>query len=192
MQNEIKKDIQKAAEVFPMAVTPYYASLIRKDDPACPIRAQCLPDPRELISGCGDMEDPLHEEGDSPVPGLTHRYPDRVLLLVTNECAVYCRHCTRKRKVGDNNRGVTDHDLERGVQYIKAHPEIRDVLLSGGDPFILQQPLEGIIRKIRISPRPGVRIGTGHRFMPSASPKTGPVLKKYHPFGLTRILTPRE
>lgn len=197
LQNEIKKDIQKAAEVFPMAVTPYYASLIRKDDPACPIRAQCLPDPRELISGCGDMEDPLHEEGDSPVPGLTHRYPDRVLLLVTNECAVYCRHCTRKRKVGDNNRGVTDHDLERGVQYIKAHPEIRDVLLSGGDPFILSTArLERIIRKIKdISHVQVVRIGTRTPVvMPQRiTEELVQMLKKYHPIWInTHFNHPRE
>ncbi|MDD4803330.1 MAG: lysine 2,3-aminomutase, partial [Syntrophomonas sp.] len=132
-----KRDIENADVVFPMSITPYYASLINKKDLMCPIRMQCVPNMQELISCACDMDDPLHEDSDSPVPGLTHRYPDRVLLMITNECSMYCRHCTRKRKVGDDNSGITDKNIAMSIQYIKSHPEIRDVLLSGGDPFIL-------------------------------------------------------
>jgi len=192
-----KLDIQKACEVFPMSITPYYASLINKEDPGCPIRLQCIPNLQELIKGCGDMDDPLHEDTDSPVPGLTHRYPDRVLLLITNECSMYCRHCTRKRKVGDKNRRVTDRDIDRGIEYIKSHPEIRDVLLSGGDPFILScSHLEQIISKVREVPHVEViRIGTR---TPVVLPQRitnelVKMLKKYHPIWInTHFNHPRE
>lgn len=162
LTGEEKENIKKAGDVFPMSVTPYYASLISKENPGCPIRLQCIPSHRELIAGCGDMDDPLHEDADSPVPGLTHRYPDRVLLLVTHECSMYCRHCTRKRKVGDRKRLITGRDIDRGIEYIKSHPEIRDVLLSGGDPFMLSDSyLEQIMRKIRAIPHVEIiRIGT--------------------------------
>ena len=191
------RDIQMACDVFPMSITPYYASLINKDDPGCPIRMQCIPNPQELIEGCGDMDDPLHEDADSPVPGLTHRYPDRVLLLVTNECSMYCRHCTRKRKVGDNNRGTTERDIDLGVAYIKAHPEIRDVLLSGGDPFILSTShLERIIRKVKEIPHVQViRIGTRTPVvMPQRiTDELVRMLKKYHPVWInTHFNHPRE
>ncbi|MDD4802762.1 MAG: lysine 2,3-aminomutase, partial [Syntrophomonas sp.] len=152
---------------------------------------------QELIScGC-DMDDPLHEDADSPVPGLTHRYPDRVLLMVTNECSMYCRHCTRKRKVGDDNSGITDKNIAMSIQYIKSHPEIRDVLLSGGDPFILSTGhLERIIRRIREIPHVQViRIGTR---TPVVLPQRITddlvnMLKKYHPIWVnTHFNHPRE
>ncbi|TEB05471.1 L-lysine 2,3-aminomutase [Pelotomaculum schinkii] len=195
--NEKIRDIQMACDVFPMSITPYYASLINKDDPRCPIRMQCIPNPQELIEGRGDMDDPLHEDADSPVPGLTHRYPDRVLLLVTNECSMYCRHCTRKRKVGDNNRCTTEKDIDLGVEYIKAHPEIRDVLLSGGDPFILStNHLERIIRKVKEIPHVQViRIGTRTPVvMPQRiTDELVRMLKKYHPVWInTHFNHPRE
>ncbi|ACV61520.1 lysine 2,3-aminomutase YodO family protein [Desulfofarcimen acetoxidans DSM 771] len=192
-----KASIQKAIDVFPMAITPYYASLINKDDSTCPIRMQCIPNPKELIKGSGDMDDPLHEDGDSPCPGLTHRYPDRVLLLVTNECSMYCRHCTRKRKVGDNEKVSKDSDIIKAIEYIKAHPDIRDVLLSGGDPFVLStNRLEQIIRRVREIPHVQViRIGTR---TPVVMPQRitdhlVKMLKKYHPIWInTHFNHPRE
>jgi len=197
LTDEEKLNIQKACDVFPMAITPYYASLIRGGDPGCPVRKQCVPSHRELIRGCGDMDDPLHEDADSPVPGLTHRYPDRVLLLVTNECSMYCRHCTRKRKVGDGGRPVTSRDVDRGIEYIKSRPEIRDVLLSGGDPFILPTlHLERIIRKVReIDHVQVIRVGTRTPVvMPQRiTDQLVKMLKKYHPVWVnTHFNHPRE
>lgn len=197
LTDDEERNIQKACDVFPMAVTPYYASLINKEDPWCPIRMQCIPDYRELIEGHGDMDDPLHEDSDSPVPGLTHRYPDRVLLLVTTECSMYCRHCTRKRKVGDQNTCITDRDIDRGIAYIKDHPEIRDVLLSGGDPLILSSArLERIIRKVReVSHVQVIRIGTRTPVvMPQRiTDELVKMIKKYHPVWInTHFNHPRE
>ncbi|NQS75689.1 MAG: lysine 2,3-aminomutase [Peptococcaceae bacterium] len=192
-----KQNIHMASDVFPMAITPYYASLINKADPQCPIRLQCIPDYRELIEGQSDMDDPLNEDSDSPVPGLTHRYPDRVLLLVTNECSMYCRHCTRKRKVGDNNTSIMDRDINQGIDYIKKHPEIRDVLLSGGDPLILPNAcLERILRKVREIPHVQViRIGTRVPVvMPQRiTPELARMIKRYHPVWInTHFNHPRE
>ncbi len=197
LTDEQKRDIQKAYDVFPMAITPYYASLIGQEDSRCPIRIQCIPNAQELMEGCGDMDDPLHEDADSPIPGLTHRYPDRVLLLVTNECSMYCRHCTRKRKVGDHNKCITDKGIDQGIEYIKSHPEIRDVLLSGGDPFILSSVhLERIIRKVREIPHVQViRIGTRTPVvMPQRiTDELVKMLKKYHPIWVnTHFNHPRE
>jgi lysine 2,3-aminomutase len=197
LSNEEKRGIRKAADVFPMSITPYYASLINKENPWCPVRSQCIPSPRELIEGRGDMDDPLHEDADSPVPGLTHRYPDRVLLLITNECSMYCRHCTRKRKVGDQARGITDTDIDRGIEYIRSRPEIRDVLLSGGDPFTLSTSrLERVIAKVREIPHVQViRVGTR---TPVVMPQRITedlvrMLKKYHPVWVnTHFNHPRE
>ena len=197
LTKEKKLEIQEACNSFPMAITPYYASLINKEDPLCPNRLQCIPDSRELTKGCGDMDDPLHEDTDSPVPGLTHRYPDRVLLLVTNECSMYCRFCTRKRKVGDQNRLISDQDIDRGINYITNHPEIRDVLLSGGDPFILSDNrLERIIRKVKEIPHVQIiRIGTRTPVvMPQRiTEELVKMLKKYHPIWVnTHFNHPRE
>lgn len=126
-----------AAERFRMAITPYYASLIRSDDPNCPIRKQAIPDPKELKLAPGDLEDPLAEEAYMPVPGLTHRYPDRALLYATHNCPVYCRHCLRKRKVGDPGSAASKDQLKNAIAHIEKTPQIRDVLLSGGDPLSL-------------------------------------------------------
>lgn len=122
---------------FRMAITPYYASLIDPLDPACPIRRQAVPHPDELTVGPYDRIDPLGEERFSPVPGLTHRYPDRVLLYASHHCPVYCRHCTRKRKVSDPSSASSRDQLEQAIAYIADHGEVRDVLLSGGDPLSL-------------------------------------------------------
>lgn len=151
---EEKKEMKETIEKFPMSITPYYLSLVDKSDyKNDPIFKQAFPDKRELDIAPCDMEDPLAEERDSPAPGITHRYPDRVLFHVSNVCAMYCRHCTRKRKVGDLDSIPSKEDLLKGIEYIKRTPEIRDVLLSGGDPFLLPDEmidwLLGEINKIK-------------------------------------------
>ncbi|NCA99755.1 MAG: KamA family radical SAM protein [Clostridia bacterium] len=150
------------AAVYPMAVTPYYANLAQPDNPSCPIRRQYVPDPAELEHAQDEVDDPLEEERYSPVPGLIHRYPDRVLLQVSLECAVYCRHCSRKRKVGRSSERMTMTTIYQGIAYIRAHPEVRDVLLSGGDPLMLSDDrLAQILTEIRtISHVEVIRIGT--------------------------------
>ncbi|KNF08603.1 L-lysine 2,3-aminomutase KamA [Gottschalkia purinilytica] len=158
-----KKQIEQTLEKFPMAVTPYYLSLIDFDNyEKDPIFKQAFPDIRELsISKC-DMEDPLNEDKDSPVEGVTHRYPDRVLLHVSNVCAMYCRHCTRKRKVGDISSIPSKSEILKGIDYIRNNKNIRDVLLSGGDPFMLSDEyLEWILDEVsKIKHVEVIRIGT--------------------------------
>jgi len=177
--------IQKAMDLFPMAITPYYASLMDRYNPRCPIRMQAVPSAEELTNSNYELEDPLAEEDDSPIPGLTHRYPDRVLLMVTNECSMYCRHCTRKRKVGEDSASISFNNTLKGIEYIKENPCIRDVLISGGDPFLLStDKLEKIISKISSIPHVEIiRIGTR---TPVVLPmrinrKLVSMLKKYHP-----------
>ncbi|MFA9377880.1 MAG: lysine 2,3-aminomutase [Lachnotalea sp.] len=137
-----KKELEKTIEKFPVSITPYYLSLVNRSDYRNdPVFKQAFPDQRELQIAPYDMEDPLAEERDSPAQGITHRYPDRVLFHVSNVCAMYCRHCTRKRKVGDMDCIPTKEHLKAGIEYIKNTPVIRDVLLSGGDPFLLPDEL---------------------------------------------------
>lgn len=137
-----RAQFKQTIEIFPLSITPYYLSLIDTEDfRNDPIFKQAFPDIRELkVTNC-DMSDPLAEDTDSPVPGITHRYPDRVLFHVSNVCAMYCRHCTRKRKVGDRDSIPSKEQMQRGINYIKNNPVIRDVLLSGGDPFMLSDEL---------------------------------------------------
>ncbi len=155
--------LQTTVQRFPLSITPYYASLIdpehyRED----PVFKQAFPMPQELHVQQYDMADPLTEDDDSPVPGITHRYPDRVLFHVSNVCSMYCRHCTRKRKVGDVESVPTKQTLQEGIQYIRATPAVRDVLLSGGDPFLLSNAqLEWLLQEITAIPHVEiVRIGT--------------------------------
>jgi lysine 2,3-aminomutase len=158
-----KAELQKTIEKFPLSITPYYASLIdpgniRND----PIFRQAFPNPAELQISKWDMKDPLHEEKDSPVKGLTHRYPDRVLFLISNRCAMYCRHCTRKRKVGDPEHIPSGEQISAGLEYIRNHSEIRDVLLSGGDALMVPDDfLDWILTELKSIPHVEVvRIGT--------------------------------
>ncbi len=130
-----RKAYEGSVEMFNMSITPYYAALMDPDDPNCPIRMQSVPKMGELTIDVTDLEDPLGEEKDMPVPGVTHRYPDRVLFYTTHNCAMYCRHCTRKRKVSDPSSAAQKKQLEVGLDYIRNHPEIRDVVISGGDPL---------------------------------------------------------
>lgn len=160
---EEKKRLNETADRFPLAITPYYASLIDKqryaDDP---VYKQSFLDSRELLVTPNEMSDPLAEDKDSPVPGITHRYPDRVLFLVSNTCAMYCRHCTRKRKVGDVDFIPGREQISLGLDYIRRTPQIRDVLLSGGDPFLLSDDyLDWILTELQQIPHVEViRIGT--------------------------------
>lgn len=167
-----------------MAITPYWASLIDPQDVDCPIRRQAIPLMDEFHFGPYDMIDPCAEDKDSPVPHLVHRYPDRVLLIVTEQCAMYCRHCTRRRIVGsEESAGV--HRLDQAYEYIRSNKKIRDVLLSGGDPLMLpDEKLEEIISTIKkISHVEFLRIGTR---MPVTLPQRittefVSMLKKYSP-----------
>lgn len=148
---------------FPMSITPYYLSLINTSDMENdPVFRQSVPSHHELDIMKGDMADPLHEDQDSPAPCVTHRYPDRVLLLVSNTCPMYCRHCTRKRKVGDQDTIPTKTSISKGIDYIRSNPAIRDVLLSGGDPFLLPDDyLDWILAELRsIEHVEIIRIGT--------------------------------
>lgn len=180
-----------------MAITPYYASLMDKNNPRCPVRMQGIPSAEELLVSDYDLEDPLHEDSDSPLPGVTHRYPDRMLLLATNECAMYCRHCTRKRKVGENDEHISMKRIREGIDYVRKTPEIRDVLISGGDPFLLgARKLEEIIAEIRSIPHVEViRIGTR---TPVVLPmridrELTDMLSRYHPLWInTHFNHPKE
>ena len=157
-----KKGMEESLQKFRMAITPYYAALIDQNREDGPIRAQAVPNVLELVERPSDLLDPLSEEGDSPVPGLTHRYPDRVLLLVTRVCAMYCRHCTRRRTVGQEDSHGRPEEIDMALQYISSHEEIRDVLISGGDPFTLStERLESILSRLRAIPHVEIiRIGS--------------------------------
>lgn len=141
MQDKLSEDEIKAFEAtshdFMMGITPYYASLIDFGNKKDPMRLQAVPQPEEMTAFVDELNDPLGEEHDMPVPGLTHRYPDRVLFYTTHNCPVYCRHCTRKRKVSDPHSMATVSQIELGLQYLRNHKEVRDVVVSGGDPLSL-------------------------------------------------------
>ena len=170
---------------FHVEVTPYFASLIDPDDPACPIRQQVIPTSKELVPFDAEMEDSLAEDAHSPVPGLVHRYPDRVLMLVTTQCASYCRFCTRARLVGDPRAQFGGASYDRQLDYIAATPEIRDVLISGGDPLLLSQKvLESILQRLRQIPHVEViRIGSrAPVFLPQRiTDDLVRMLARYHP-----------
>jgi len=195
---ETKAKLEETVEKFPVTVTPYYLSLIDTEDMNNdPIFKQSLPCPLELVVSRADMSDPLHEDKDSPVPCITHRYPDRVLFLVSGLCAMYCRHCTRKRKVGDRDMNPSQEEMQAGIDYIRFHPEVRDVLLSGGDPLMLSdERLDWILTEIRkIEHVEIIRIGTR---MPVVLPyritdDLVNMLKKHHPLWVnTHFNHPRE
>ncbi|MDH5527896.1 MAG: KamA family radical SAM protein [Nitrospirota bacterium] len=175
---------------LPIAITPYYASLIDAEDPACPIRRTLIPSTEELHTAPGELRDPCGEDNDTVVPGLVHRYPDRVLLLATGTCAVYCRYCTRSRMVGGGEGYSFQREQWRqAADYIAAHPSIRDVLISGGDPLLLEDHhLDELLGMLRAIPHLEIiRIGTKiPAVMPQRiTPKLTAVLRKYHPFYLS-------
>ena len=175
------EEVRKVARVFKTQITPYYASLIKhKGDP---IYRQIVPDKAELKGNSG-VADPLLEDQDSPVPSIVHRYPDRLLFLVSHSCASYCRFCTRKRKVGDPSK-INPRYIEDGLDYIRAHTEIRDIIVSGGDPLMLSDDrLEYILASLRAIPHLEIlRVCTRVPcFLPQrVTPKLVAMLKKFHP-----------
>lgn len=193
-----KRQIEITMKKFPMSITPYYLSLIdRSDFRNDPIFRQSFPNAAELQIDKCDMADPLAEDKDSPAPGITHRYPDRVLFHVSNVCSMYCRHCTRKRKVGDADSIPNREQILQGIDYIRNTPEVRDVLLSGGDPLMLSDShLDWLLTELRqIDHIQIIRIGTR---MPVVLPyritdKLVAVLKKHHPLWVnTHFNHPRE
>lgn len=139
-----------APEKFAVAVTPYFASLLDPEDPFCPLRLQVIPRQEELIVSPADMVDPCGEDHDTPVPGLVHRYPDRVLLLALDTCAAYCRYCTRSRLVSQGEMYPVTRRLDAIAAYLEEHTEIRDVLISGGDPLLMSdEPLDNLLGRLR-------------------------------------------
>ena len=144
---------KKCSEHFEFSVTPYYASLIDPNNPHCPIRLQVVPRAEELVKQPHELEDPLGEEMNMPVKGVTHRYPDRALWYLSHVCAVYCRFCTRKRKVSKSNSTPVRTDWEKALEYFTEHSEIREVILSGGDPLTLSDSnLEYILSELKFIP----------------------------------------
>ena len=193
-----RKELEETLAKFPLSITPYYLSLIDSSDYMNdPIFKQSFPSPSELIISKYDMKDPLSEDKDSPTPGITHRYPDRVLFHISNVCSMYCRHCTRKRKVGDVDSIPEKEEVIKGIEYIKSNPVVRDVLLSGGDPLMLSDEyLDWILTELENIPHVEViRIGTR---MPVVLPyritdELVEVLKKHHPLWInTHFNHPRE
>lgn len=197
LQDGEKEEIRKCLERFRMAITPYYAMLMDPENPGCPVKKQAVPSIDELHVDECDMSDPLGEEKYTPVEGIVHRYPDRVLFLLTHKCSMYCRHCTRRRIVGCEDFSVSSSDMEKGLDYIRKTPQVRDVLLSGGDPFVMPDLwLENVIKKLREIPHVEIiRIGT-------RTPVVLPMritddllnmLRKYHPIWInTHFNHPKE
>lgn len=185
---EEEEGVKKCLGSLRMAITPYYLSLIDPNDPNDPIRKQAIPTGAEVHRSDADLLDPLSEDEDSPVPGLTHRYPDRVLLLITDQCSMYCRHCTRRRFAGQNDKSLPMDQIDKAIDYIRDTPKVRDVLLSGGDALLISdENLEYIIKRLREIPHVEIiRIGSR---IPVVLPQRITddlvnMLKKYHPIWL--------
>ena len=197
LTQEEEEGVKKCLGTLRMAITPYYLSLIDPNDPHDPIRKQAIPTGSEVHKSSADLLDPLHEDGDSPVPGLTHRYPDRVLLLITDQCSMYCRHCTRRRFAGQHDKALPMSQIDKAIEYIRNTPQVRDVLLSGGDALLVSDDkLEYIIKKLREIPHVEIiRIGSR---IPVVLPQRITedlvnMLKKYHPIWLnTHFNHPNE
>ena len=185
LTEEEEEGVRRTLGRLRMAITPYYLSLIDLEDKYDPIRRQAIPTAHELESAPYEAADPLHEDTDSPVKGLTHRYPDRVLFLVTDQCSMYCRHCTRRRFAGQKDCAVPMEQIQKCIEYIRQHEEVRDVLLSGGDALMLGDGLlEQIVAEIRsIEHVEIIRIGTRTPVVcpQRITPELCAMLKKYHP-----------
>ena len=195
--DEEERGVLECAKFFRFAIPPYYASLMDPDDPNCPVRLQAVPRVSETVFSRSDIHDPLGEDSDSPAPGLTHRYPDRVLLLITDYCGMYCRFCTRRRFVAHDHGIQSLRALEPAFQYLEKAKEVRDVLLSGGDALMVSDGyLESVLKRLReIDHIEIVRIGsrvpctTPQR----VTPELCAMLKKYHPLWLnTHFNHPKE
>ena len=194
---EEEEGVKKTLSTLRMAITPYYISLINPEDSNDPIRKQAIPTGAETHQAAADLLDPLHEDEDSPTPGLTHRYPDRVLLLITDMCSMYCRHCTRRRFAGQKDAESPSGRIDKAIEYIARTPQVRDVLLSGGDALMVSDAkLEDIIKRLRAIPHVEIiRIGSR---VPVVCPQRITddlvnMLKKYHPIWLnTHFNHPNE
>ena len=194
---EEEEGVKQTLKTLRMAITPYYLSLINPDDPHDPIRRQCIPTGLETHHADADLLDPLHEDEDSPTPGLTHRYPDRVLFLITDMCSMYCRHCTRRRFAGQTDKECGVDRIEKALEYIRNTPTVRDVLLSGGDALMVSDKrLEYIISELRKIPHVEiVRLGTRTPVVcpQRITPELCNMLKKYHPIWInTHFNHPNE
>jgi lysine 2,3-aminomutase len=185
------------SEGLPLRITPYYLSLIDRDDPACPIRKQCVPDAREGVEVAGDLVDPLGEVAHEVAPHLVQRYPDRVLLLATDRCAVYCRFCTRSRMVGVGDGAVSLEQLAPAFAWLRAHPEVHDVIVSGGDPLAMATDrIVRLVRAVRDVPSvETIRLATRVPVtLPMRiTPELLTALRPYHPLWvMTHFNHPRE
>ncbi len=185
MSEEEEQGVADALCEFRMAITPYYLSLIDPEDPHDPVRKQAVPTAYEVAAAEEDMDDPLQEDVDSPVFGLTHRYPDRVLFLITDMCSMYCRHCTRRRLAGQKDGARTKEEIDACIEYIKGKPLVRDVLLSGGDALLMSDDrLEYIIKELRaIDHVEIIRIGSRTPVVlpQRITPELCSMLQKYQP-----------
>ncbi len=177
------------AHKLALAITPHFFNLIDPQDPNCPVRRQVIPHIDESVVAPGESSDPVGEEGTMPVPGIVHRYPDRVLFLVTDRCASYCRYCTRSRLVSNAQSYDFHPELEQGLQYIAAHPEVRDVLISGGDPLLLSDAkIDALLGRLRAIPhvefiRMGSRIPV---FLPQRiTPELAAIFRKHGPIWMS-------
>jgi lysine 2,3-aminomutase len=189
LADEERDALSQAKSMLPVSITPYYMSLVSRDDRSQPLRRTVIPSTREFYRAKGEADDPLGEDADSPIPGLMHRYPDRVLLMVTDVCSSYCRYCTRSRMVGHGHIAPQEARLERAFEYIRSKPAIRDVLISGGDPLALSdERLDWILTSLREIPHVEfVRIGTK---MPAVlpqriTPALCRMLRKHHPLWMS-------
>jgi lysine 2,3-aminomutase len=186
-----------AAHKLSLAITPYFFNLIDTKNPECPIRKQVIPNIKESYIAPGESSDPVGEEGTMPVPGIVHRYPDRVLFLVTDRCASYCRYCTRSRLVSNAQSYDFHPELEQGLKYIESHPEIRDVLISGGDPLLLSDSkIDSLLGRLRAIPhvefiRMGSRIPV---FLPQRiTPELAEIFRKHGPIWMSiHVNHPKE
>ncbi len=178
-----------AGKKLALGITPHFFSLIDRNDPDCPIRRQMVPRIEEATTAADEMLDPCGEDSSMPVPGLVHRYPDRVLLLVTDRCASYCRYCTRSRVVSGAGEQELTVDLEGAFSYLEKHSEVRDVLLSGGDPLLLSDAkLNAILTRLRKIPSiEFIRIGTRIPiFLPQRiTPELVVMLRTHHPLWMS-------
>jgi lysine 2,3-aminomutase len=194
---EEEEGVRESLKILRMAITPYYASQMDPTDPHCPVRKQAVPTASEVDFSESDMDDPLFEDVDSPVHGLTHRYPDKVLFLITDQCGMYCRHCTRRRLAGQTDQERDKKATDAVIKYIEEHDEIRDVLLSGGDPLLVSdKKLDDIISRLQnIDHVDIVRIGSrAPCTLPQRiTPELCDMLKKHHPIWLnTHFNHPKE
>ena len=185
LTSEEEEGIKVSLKTLRMAITPYFLSLIDPDNSSCPIRRQSIPTIAELYRSEADLLDPLGEDEYSPAPGLTHRYPDRALFLITDQCAMYCRHCTRRRFAGQRDAALPSGHIDQGIDYIARTPEVRDVVVSGGDALLVSDKmLESILQRLRAIPH--VEIIRIHTRTPVVCPQRitddlAKMLKKYHP-----------